>query len=147
MFCEVFRLAPAYVYASEGHAPTQDELRTMYNISAPGVGAEDIFMHGLFFNEALCVCSCVVRGYPSQDTAYLVLLLLGQETQNRGIGASVLRQIAQDARTWGCSKISAVVDSANDRALRFWKREGFRETFTKQQKGMVGHAVGIEREA
>jgi ribosomal protein S18 acetylase RimI-like enzyme len=101
----------------------------------------------LFLNETLSGCSFVMRGYPKADTAYLVLLLLGEETQKQGIGASVLRQIAEDARNWGCSKIAAVVDSANDHALRFWKREGFQVTFTKELKGMVGRAVGIEREA
>jgi ribosomal protein S18 acetylase RimI-like enzyme len=146
IFCQVFRLAPTYIYASEGRVPTQDELRAMYNTSAPGVSTENIFIYGLFLNETLSGCSFVVRGYPKADTAYLVLLLLGEETQNQGIGASVLRKIAEDSRTWGCSKIAAVVDSANDHALHFWKREGFQVTFTKELKGMVGSAVGIESE-
>ena len=56
MFCQVFQLAPTYVYASEGHVPTQDELRAMYNTSAPGVSTEDIFIYGLFLNEKLSGC-------------------------------------------------------------------------------------------
>ena len=147
MFCQVFRMAPSYIYASEGHVPTEDELRAMYNTSAPGVGTDDIFICGLFSNERLCGCSFVVRHYPKADTAYLVLLLLGEQTQNQGIGASVIRKIAEEARTWGCNKVAAVVDSANDHALRFWKRAGFQVMFTKELKGMVGNAVGIEREA
>ena len=147
VFCSAFRLAPSYVYASEGRVPTAEELRVMFNTTAPNVIADDVFIYGLHWNEELCGCSFMVRGYPNAETAYLVLLLLSEEIQNRGVGVFALKKLSEDAVSWGCKRISAVVDSANKRALRFWQREGFQVTFTKELKGMVGNAVGIEREA
>jgi len=79
------------------------------------------------------------------ELAYLALLLMMESAQSRALGTRALRQIEGEARSWGCSSLLAAVDSRNERALKFWLREGFVEQFRREAQGFMGYAVGIEK--
>lgn len=145
LFLQVFRETPSFVYASEGRAPSDDRVKEMMKTLPSGYSSDAVFIHAIYFDDELCGCSFTVRGYPDPGVAYLVLLLITERFQRRGLGVLALRNIEREARRWGCSRIEAVVDSANESALSFWRREGFDVKFTRELKGLVGHAIGIEK--
>jgi GNAT superfamily N-acetyltransferase len=146
-FKAAFRGAPSYVYASGGNVPTDEQIEEMMNTMPSGYTADDMFIYEVSENTRPCGCAFVARGYPRPETAYLVLLLIVEAVQGRSVGRVALRYLESLARSWGCSSVAAVVDSANERALKFWLREGYVETRRTQLPGLVGQAIAIEKSA
>jgi ribosomal protein S18 acetylase RimI-like enzyme len=61
-----------------------------------------------------------------RDEMYLSSLILVPSAQNRGMGTKVVRHIVTEGRKRGIRVITAHVQLANERALSFWKKNGFR---------------------
>jgi len=144
-FQRVFGGTPSYTFATAGRTPTDSEVHAMMHTMPSGYRAEDIFIYALSVESELCGCSFTVRGYPKPDAAYLVLLMIVKSAQGKSLGMHALRHIEAEAKSWGCSSLAAVVDSHNERALRFWLREGFVERSRTEAHGFMGHAVAIEK--
>ena len=144
-FQRVFRGTPSFVFPTGGRAPTDAEVLAMMNTVPNGRDSEDVFIYTISMESKLCGCSVTVRGYPKPDAAYLALLMIVESAQGNSLGSRVLKHIEVEAKSWGCSSLSGVVDSMNERALKFWLREGFVEKFRKVAHGFMGQAVGIEK--
>ena len=119
----------------------------MMNTIPPGHTTESVFIFEIEEDTNPMGCAFIVRGYPNPTIAYLVLLLIVEAAQGRSFGKSVLRDLEALATSWGCTSMQAVVDSANERALKFWLREGFAEIRRTELHGLVGQAVVIEKNA
>ena len=144
-FKAAFRGAPSYVYATGGEVPTDADIERMMNTLPSGYRAEDMFIYEVAHDDAPCGCAFLARGYPKPSTAYIVLLLIAESAQGKGLGQHALRQLELTARSWGCTRLEAVVDSENGRALKFWLREGFVETRRGRLSAFVGDAVSVEK--
>jgi ribosomal protein S18 acetylase RimI-like enzyme len=144
-FASVFRDAPSFVFATEGRAPTDEDIVKMMNTMPSGYTADDIFIYEISEEENLRGCAFMARDYPTPGTAYLVLLLIIESAQGKSVGRLALRHLESVAKSWGCSSVEAVVDSANERALKFWRREGFVETRRTQVPGLIGQAIAIAK--
>ena len=145
-FVTVFRASPSFVYLTEGRAPTDSEVIAIMNRVPGYCRPEDVFIRTISLDGMLCGLAVTVRAYPNPQTAFLALLLIVESAQGQLLGTRVLRDIEGEAKSWGCSSISAAVDSRNVRALKFWLREGFVERFRKGVSGFMGQAIAIEKE-
>ena len=144
-FVTVFRGTPSFVFLTEGRAPTEAEIFAVMSKVPSGCTSEQVFIHAVSADGVLCGCSVTVRAYPNPRAAYLALLLMVESAQGKSLGQRVLRHIESEAKSWACSSILGVVDSRNERALKFWLREGFTERFRREAQGFMGQAVGIEK--
>lgn len=145
-FLKVFHASPSFVYLTEGRAPTESEIIAIMNKVPGGCSPEDIYIRAISLDGTLCGVSVTARAYPNPQSTFLALLLIVESAQGQLLGTRVLRHIEGEAKSWGCSSISAAVDSHNVRALKFWLREGFVERFRKDIRGFVGQAIAIEKE-
>jgi ribosomal protein S18 acetylase RimI-like enzyme len=57
--------------------------------------------------------------------AYLRLLLVSEEHQSRGLGATLLARGERDARASGCRHLALLVTKTNRRARSFYERQGY----------------------
>ena len=144
-FQRVFRGTPSFVYPTAGRTPTDAEAEAVMRTLPTGREPDDVFIHAISTQGELCGCSFVVRAYPNPETAYLVLLMFMESAQGKSFGTQALRDIRAEAKSWGCSSLDAVVDSKNERALRFWLREGFVERYRRDAAGFIGQAVAISK--
>jgi diamine N-acetyltransferase len=65
------------------------------------------------------------HGYPTDDTAWISLMVLDENFQGNGYAKEVMDCIAQECRKIGFKKIGIGVYLKNWRALRFWTKIGF----------------------
>ena len=86
----------------------------------------------------------LVRGYPTETTAYIGLLLFSESHQGRGLGAQVLAYVRSLAQSWGCRHLRIAVISTNVRAFGFWQREGFEEIEKAKNSRFIGESVVME---
>jgi ribosomal protein S18 acetylase RimI-like enzyme len=138
---QVFRGAPSFTYATEGRTPTDDDADRMIDTLPRGKQAEDVFIYAISAGGALCGCAYVARHYPAHGDANLVLLVLMENHQRRYFGVRCLSWIEGQARSWGCTRLTGVVDTANQRAFRFWQRLGFQEERRQRLPWLVAEAA------
>lgn len=139
----VFRLAPSFVYPTGGRPATDEDVSAMLRKLPPGISAAAVHSYAIEEEGAVCGFYVVIRGYPDPQTAYLALLLLTEESQGRSLGTQALARIEHEAKGWGCTALTAAVDSRNERALQFWLAKGFVEEIRTQAPGFIGDAIRI----
>ncbi len=141
----VFRGAQSFTFATQGRPPTDAHAQRMMRTLPPGRSQDDVHLFAIQAGGELCGIAFLARGYPTSEVTYLVALVLMESFQNRSLGPACLERIEDLARSWQSSKLSAVVDSANARALAFWLKHGFHEVGRRELPDLVGRAICIDK--
>jgi RimJ/RimL family protein N-acetyltransferase len=90
-------------------------------------------------------CVDVIRSYPTDDCAWIGLLLFSEMHQSRGYGKTALALVVAMAHEWGCSRVQLAAISTNSRAFAFWQRGGFKEAYRTISQRFIGEVVVMER--
>ncbi|MGI4858073.1 MAG: GNAT family N-acetyltransferase [Janthinobacterium lividum] len=141
----IFREAPGYTELVEGRAPSEDDVDDFFNGKPESKELSDKAGFGLYVGPDMVGCADVIRGYPSDDCAFIGLLLFSEAHQNRRYGRAALGMIDEIAGMWGCGKLRLAVVTKNLRALAFWQREGFAVIHTKTNPRFLGTVTVMER--
>lgn len=141
----VFRATQSFTFATQGRPPTDADAQRMMRTVPAGRSQDDVYLYAIEANGTLCGIAYLMRGYPTAEVTYLVALVLMEAFQNQALGPTCLDRIEDLARSWQATRLSAVVDSANQRALAFWARCGFREVGRRHLPDLVGQAICIEK--
>jgi RimJ/RimL family protein N-acetyltransferase len=88
----------------------------------------DMYKIGLFSGENLIGFFDVAKDYPAQENWYLGLYLVDAKLRGQGIGKKVLSGLEGWMKEQGAKQVMLSVLEENKAALKFWKREGFRQT-------------------
>jgi hypothetical protein len=81
----VLEEAPSYSHRVTGLPPGPSDAQSTYSILPPGKTYEDKFVFGIWRAAAMIGVIDVVRGYPTENVAYLGLLLLSEKYQGRAM--------------------------------------------------------------
>jgi RimJ/RimL family protein N-acetyltransferase len=138
---EVFRNTPSFTYATAGQTPTEADADRMFKTVPSGAPKLDLFLYSIYADEALCGIAYLAKDFPRAGEANLVLLVLAESFHGRWLGVRAVKWLAASAKAMGCSKLTGVVDSANERSAMFWKRLGFIEERRTAMPELVGQAI------
>lgn len=141
----IFTAAPSYSQIVEGRPPSDADVDAFFDGLPPGKNASDKFSFGLFLGTDMIGCADVIRAYPTDDRAFIGLLLLSESHQGRGYGKACFTLLTRLARDWNCEAIRLGVVSTNSRALAFWQREGFEVVERKENPRFTGDIAVMER--
>ena len=87
------------------------------------------YVYGVYLGSELVGCIDALKGFPSEDTAMIGLLLLAENHQGKGLGKIAYRTLESIFSNWNeISRIRISVVGTNDEVLGFWKKLGFKET-------------------
>jgi|WetSurMetagenome_2_1015567.scaffolds.fasta_scaffold294576_2 diamine N-acetyltransferase len=141
---KILSAAPGYYLLLEGNLPNPDAALKELKEVPPGKSAYDKFFYGIQLSGKYIGCFDLIRNYPDSKTAFIGLLLLIESEQNKSYGVQVLQYIKNLAKQWGCSRLRLGVIEKNQRALAFWKREGFLELCKQQYKQYSCNVILME---
>ena len=68
------------------------------------------------------------RDDPDPDEGEIIGLYVLPECQRQGIGGALMKAALAELAAWGCRAVSLWVLQGNDRAARFYERQGFART-------------------
>ena len=123
----LYASAPDYCMRVIGHIPTFDEMRPPD--LPPGKMPEDDYLFGIYLRDEMIGCADLLRGYPDEKTAYLGLVLISQQYQNRGLGVRACMELEKVALSWPeVSVIRGSVVRTNEVVLKFWEKMGAVDT-------------------
>lgn len=129
---EVLTSAPGSFFVLEDHLPGPGDALNLLRERPPGVQQSDKYFYLIKHSGELIGCFDLIRGYPSNNVAFLGLLLIIESKQGQSYGARALNHIKRLASRLYCSHLRIVVLEKNPRALKFWIREGFVELSRKR---------------
>lgn len=125
--------APRYWNYISGEEPDLDTAKSIFEALPPGKSIQSKRVLGIFLShqntEEMVGCVDLIRGYPSEFTAMLGLLLIREKYQKQGCGFRSVMLIQQWIRQeWPeiTTLRIGVVDS--NPVLVFWEKMGFQLT-------------------
>jgi ribosomal protein S18 acetylase RimI-like enzyme len=105
----------------EGAPPRPDEARQMITDRPPGVTPERKYVW-IWGSDAVID---IVEGYPDATTWYLGLIFIAPRARNTGLGAHLMRALAEYVRAHGGTAVRLAVVTTNVGARRLYDRLGF----------------------
>lgn len=141
----IFLDAPAYTNLVEGRAPSQKDVDDFFEGKPESKNAKDKSVVGFYIGPDMIGCADVIRAYPTEDCAFIGLLLFSEAYQNHGHGRTALTMIDEMAGLWGYRKLRLGVVSINLRAMAFWQREGFSILHSMTNPRFLGTVTVMER--
>jgi RimJ/RimL family protein N-acetyltransferase len=144
----VLEAAPGYFRTVNGAPPGGAEARSTFTALPEGKTYDDKFVWGLHSGEAMIGCADVIRGHPSRERAVIGLLLLAEAWQRRGFGRAFAALLERRIASWPeIERLRIGVVAANESALAFWRRLGYRETgeVRPPHSGFVREVIVFEK--
>ena len=138
---DVFRRTPSFTYATAGRTPTELDADRMFETVPSNTSQANLFLYSIYTNGELCGIAYLAKDYPRTGEASLVLIVLAESFHGRWLGVRAVKWLAASAKSMGCSKLTGVVDSANERSAMFWQRLGFIEERRTALPELVGQAI------
>jgi GNAT superfamily N-acetyltransferase len=121
--------APDYIRRASGREVRPTDGLAEFKDLPPGKAASDKYTFALVEDGAVVGCLDVLRGYPNPATAYVGLLLITEQHQGRGLGASAWRCFEAHCARWAeIAVLRLAVVETNREAAPFWETMGFRAT-------------------
>ncbi|MBV8827024.1 MAG: GNAT family N-acetyltransferase [Bradyrhizobiaceae bacterium] len=118
-----------YALMLTGQPPDRDASAAFFAAVPDGKTLADMWKLGVFDSAGkLVALADVAREHPAPGTWYIGLLLIDPTVRGRGVGAAVVRGVKQEAARNGAVRLMLSVVTENERALKFWKTQGFSVT-------------------
>jgi ribosomal protein S18 acetylase RimI-like enzyme len=126
-----------YFYSRTQHHPvTKEELAADIYALPPNTSLSQKHFIA-FFEKESADCFAVldiVEGYPDAKTVYLGFFILKVSSQNKGLGASILRTLSVLAIQNGFTRIELGCYEENEIGYKFWLRMGFSVIRTSERE-------------
>ena len=97
---------------------------------------DDKYYIGFFDNNILVAYMDLILGFPTQEVAFIGLLMTNALYQNRGVGSGIVRDVCIYLRELGYKKVRIGVDKENPQSNSFWYKNGFRIISEKEYNVM-----------
>ncbi len=88
----------------------------------------DKYYLGYYQDERLMAVVDLIMRCPDEKSAFIGFFMLEKEIQNRGIGTTMISELAGKLKERGCEKIRLGWVKGNPQAEHFWRKNGFRQT-------------------
>ena len=134
----LFLESAEYIQLITGATPDPFEAERLLDDLPPGRSLSDKTVLGIYNKASASLVGVVdaVMGYPRPDILFLGLLLLTPKWRGMGAGPWILTRLIAEAAASDTKEIHLAVAPINGAALRFWRREGFREIRLSRQAGV-----------
>ena len=87
---------------------------------------DDKYYIGFFENDILVANMDLILGYPTDEIAFIGLLMVNVLYQNNGVGSGIVGDVCSYLKQLGYKKVRIGVDKENPQSNSFWHKNGFR---------------------
>ena len=91
----------------------------------PNKSYDDKYYIGFFEDNTLVANMDLILGYPTEENAFIGLLMTNVLYQNKGVGSSIVRDVCIYLKSLGYKKVRIGVDKENPQSNSFWHKNGF----------------------
>ena len=91
----------------------------------PNKSYDDKYYIGFFEDNTLVANMDLILGYPTEEIAFIGLLMTNVLYQNKGVGSQIVRDVCTYLKRLGYKKVRIGVDKGNPQSNSFWNKNGF----------------------
>ena len=91
----------------------------------PHKNYDDKYYIGFFENDSLVANMDLILGYPTDEIAFIGLLMTNVLYQNKGVGSGIVGDVCACLKQSGYKKVRIGVDKENPQSNSFWNKNGF----------------------
>ena len=91
----------------------------------PNKSYDDKYYIGFFEDNTLVANMDLILGYPTEEIAFIGLLMTNVLYQNKGVGSQIVRDVCTYLKLLGYKKVRIGVDKENPQSNSFWNKNGF----------------------
>ena len=91
----------------------------------PNKSYNDKYYIGFFENNVLIANMDLILGYPTDEIAFIGLLMTNIHYQNKGVGSNIIGDVCNYLKQLGYKKVRIGVDKENPQSNSFWQKNGF----------------------
>lgn len=91
----------------------------------PHKSYDDKYYVGFYEDNTLVANMDLILGYPTEEIAFIGLLMTNVLYQNKGVGSSIVRDVCTYLKLLGYKKVRIGVDKENPQSNSFWNKNGF----------------------
>ena len=102
----------------------------------PDKSYNDKYYIGFFENNSLIANMDLILGYPTEEIAFIGLLMTNVQYQNQGVGSNIVGDVCNYLKQLGYMKVRLGVDKENPQSNSFWLKNGFRIISEKEYNVM-----------
>lgn len=109
------------------HSPfvTKESIIEDMDALPPHKSYDDKYYIGFFEDNSLVANMDLILGYPTDEIAFIGLLMTNVLYQNKGIGSSIVGDVCNYLKQLGYKKVRIGVDKENPQSNSFWRKNGF----------------------
>jgi len=109
------------------HPPFVTKESIMEDMQAlpPHKSYDDKYYIGFFDGDTLTAVMDLILGYPSDEIAWIGLLMTNVLCQNQGVGSGIVKDVCRILQQAGYEKVRIGVDKGNPQSNSFWRKNGF----------------------
>src|SRR5699024_2158262 len=94
----------------------------------PGKELRDKYFLGYYEGSKLMAVLDLIRGYPTEDTAFIGFFMTDSSIQKQGIGSSIIKQLCAYLKSKGFSHVRLAWVKDNPQSEHFWHKNDFVKT-------------------
>jgi ribosomal protein S18 acetylase RimI-like enzyme len=128
---ELIESDPGYTERITGYPPGASDAQSLLLMRPDGLAEDAKVVLGAFDGPQLVAIVDLLRGFPTDGTAFIGLLQIHADRQGRGCGSTTYDLVRRYVEsTWSEVRTMrlAVVDTNAQVAAGFWERQGFEAT-------------------
>jgi len=142
----VLESAPNYYQIIQGTGPSSDEAYSELTDTPKGLPFENKSFYLIEQDTKAIGCFDILKGYPSQEVAFIGLLLFDESEQGKGLGSRALNFALSLTKKWQLEKVQIAVVQSNQQALDFWQKKGFVELYRQESDDYLAPIIVLEFE-
>lgn len=117
--------------------PTLEQVTSDLHLTPPGIGPEDKYYVGFYQDDDIVAIMDIIDGFPEKGIAFIGFFMTNKRLQGKGIGTSIISEIAVYLKSIGTTAIRLAIDKGNPQSTHFWKKNGFNVIYEADQDGHV----------
>jgi GNAT superfamily N-acetyltransferase len=124
----LFEASPRYFNAIQGSLAGPHEAAEALSALPPKTEVHQKHNLGIYLDSELVGYADLIKGYPTAKHAYLGLLIIDENHQEKGVGRAAFEELEKIAQTWSGIEIFRLGVIATNDVVGFWKKMGFAQT-------------------
>lgn len=130
---------PDYFELSHGNTPSFETLMDSLKALPKNSSYEDKFFEIIYLNRKPIGIVDIIYHYPDHSSSFIGLFLIDGDLHGKGFGKYVYNKIENRLKSNEVKTIKLGVLENNERALGFWKKNGFKILEKKTKKNDKGN--------
>lgn len=115
-----------WYFSLQNDTPSLENIKNDITLKPEGLNLDSKYYFLIYDKEKSIAVIDFLKGYPTNDTVFIGLLMVDENIQGEGYGSKIVNGLMKKFKTEGYRTVRIAVIEENDKGLKFWNKLGFK---------------------